>query len=338
MLHMVHVHKSVGRYTADFLTILRRRNYVTPKDYLDFINTFLRLLIEKRDYINAQCDRLSGGLDIFPYDLLVILFYFFFLKTVRQKTIYPLVLFNGAGLLKIEEASTTLAELNDILAVQRVKVAEQTKNCEQLLGSIGESTDIAMEKKGQSVDKQREIEEKKKLIAKEESEAKTALAAAQPALDAARLALGELDKSDITEIRFFSSDIKERFRIRLILTTNSFLLLLLSVSTSAFRSFATPPKPVQIVSECVAILRGVKDISWKGAKGMMSDPSFLRLLQEMNCEQITHRQQQAVKAHLKKSTKMDQMESISKAGYGLYKFVLAVLDYCAVYREVIFFR
>lgn len=95
---------------------------------------------------------------------------------------------------------------------------------------------------------------------------------------------------------------------------------------------------MQIVSECVAILRGVKDISWKGAKGMMSDPSFLRLLQEMNCEQITHRQQQAVKAHLKKSTKMDQMESISKAGYGLYKFVLAVLDYCAVYREVLFFR
>ncbi|KAI4497255.1 hypothetical protein M0802_007739 [Mischocyttarus mexicanus] len=265
VLHMVHVHKSVvERYTIDFLTKLRRKNYVTPKDYLNFINTFLHLLIEKKDYINTQCDRLTGGLQ------------------------------------KIEEASITLAELNDILAVQRVKVADQTKNCEQLLGSIGESTDIAMEKKEQSVEKQKEIEEKRKLIGKEESEAKVALAAAQPALDAARLALGELDKSDITEIR----------------------------------SFATPPKPVQIVTECVAILRGVKDISWKGAKGMMSDPSFLRLLQEMNCEQITQRQQQAVRAHLRKSTKMDQMELISRAGYGLYKFVLAVLDYCVVYREV----
>ncbi|XP_043489632.1 dynein axonemal heavy chain 10 [Polistes fuscatus] len=265
VLHMVHVHKSViERYTVDFLVKLRRKNYVTPKDYLNFINTFLRLLIEKRNYINMQCDRLTGGLQ------------------------------------KIEEASITLAELNDILAVQRVKVADQTKNCEQLLASIGESTDIAMEKKEQSVNKQKEIEEKRKLIGKEESEAKVALAAAQPALDAARLALGELDKSDITEIR----------------------------------SFATPPKPVQIVSECVAMLRGIKDISWKGAKGMMSDPSFLRLLQEMNCEQITQRQQQAVRAHLRKSTKMDQMELISKAGYGLYKFVLAVLDYCTVYREV----
>jgi len=100
------------------------------------------------------------------------------------------------------------------------------------------------------------------------------------------------------------------------------------------RSFATPPEPVQIVSECVAILRGVKDVSWKGAKGMMSDPYFLRHLQEMNCDQITLRQQQAVRSLLKKTDKLDQMQVISKAGYGLYKFVLAVLDYCAVYREV----
>lgn len=67
---------------------------------------------------------------------------------------------------------------------------------------------------------------------------------------------------------------------------------------------------------------------------MMSDPSFLRSLQEMNCDRITLRQQQAVKAHMKKTTKLDQMKTISRAGFGLYKFVLAVLDYCAVYREV----
>lgn len=67
---------------------------------------------------------------------------------------------------------------------------------------------------------------------------------------------------------------------------------------------------------------------------MMSDPAFLRLLQEMNCDKITLKQQQTVRAHLKKTTKLDQMETISKAGYGLYKFVIAVLDYCAVYREV----
>lgn len=106
------------------------------------------------------------------------------------------------GIQKIAEASVTLAELNEILAVQRVKVADQTKNCEQLLSSIGESTDIAMEKKQLSEEKRKEIEEQRVMIVKEESEAKQALAEAQPALDAARLALGELDKGDITEIRF----------------------------------------------------------------------------------------------------------------------------------------
>ncbi|XP_012151823.2 dynein heavy chain at 89D [Megachile rotundata] len=262
--HMVYVHKTVCDYTIDFQTKLRRRNYVTPKHYLDFIDTYLNLLVETKDYINSQCDRLSGGIQ------------------------------------KIAEASVTLNELNEILAVQRVKVADQTRNCEQLLTSIGESTDIAMEKKQMSEEKSKEIEDQQKIITKEETEAKQALAEAQPALDAARAALSELDKADITEIR----------------------------------SFATPPEPVQIVSECVAMLRGVKDISWKGAKGMMSDPAFLRLLQEMNCDKITLKQQQAVKAHLKKSNKLDQMEMISKAGFGLYKFVLAVLDYCAVYREV----
>lgn len=106
------------------------------------------------------------------------------------------------GLQKIAEASTTLAELNEILAVQRVKVADQTKNCEQLLSSIKESTDIAMKKKKLSEEKRTEIEEQRIIINKEETEARQALAEAQPALEAARMALGELEKADITEIRF----------------------------------------------------------------------------------------------------------------------------------------
>lgn len=96
----------------------------------------------------------------------------------------------------------TLTHLNKVLAVQRVKVNDQTRSCEKLLASIGESTDIAMEKKKLSEEKRKEIEVKKKIITKEEKEAKQALAEAQPILEAAKLALGELEKADITEIRF----------------------------------------------------------------------------------------------------------------------------------------
>lgn len=67
---------------------------------------------------------------------------------------------------------------------------------------------------------------------------------------------------------------------------------------------------------------------------MMSDPSFLRSLQELNCDAITQAQVRAVKAHLKTSKKLDDMQKVSKAGYGLLRFVDAVLAYCAVYKEV----
>lgn len=91
---------------------------------------------------------------------------------------------------------------------------------------------------------------------------------------------------------------------------------------------------IQVVCECVAIIKNIKEVSWKSAKGMMSDPSFLRSLQELNVDAITVKQQQMVKAHLKTSNKLADMAKVSKAGFGLLKFVDAVLGYCAVFREV----
>ncbi|KAJ4435378.1 hypothetical protein ANN_17992 [Periplaneta americana] len=262
--HVVHVHSSIGRYTQEFLLKLRRRNYVTPKHYLDFIHVYLKLLDEKNNYIIAQCERLAGGMA------------------------------------KILEASEELNELNKKLEIQKIAVAEKTRACEELLAEIKEATAMASEKKETATIKSIEIEEKSKVISAEKAEAEEALAEALPALEAARLALSELDKGDITEIR----------------------------------SFATPPEPVMIVCECVAIIRGYREINWKTAKGMMMDPNFLRTLQETNCDLITSTQIRNIKAHMKKSTKLDQMALISKAGYGLLKFVEAVLAYCAVFREV----
>jgi len=89
-----------------------------------------------------------------------------------------------------------------------------------------------------------------------QTEAEDVLAQALPALEAARLALDDLDRNDVTEIR----------------------------------SFAKPPKPVQTVCECIVVLKGIKDVSWKSAKGMMSEASFLRSLKEMDVETITQKQ------------------------------------------------
>ena len=53
------------------------------------------------------------------------------------------------------------------------------------------------------------------------------------------------------------------------------------------RSFAKPPRTVQMVSECIVVMRGFKEVSWKQAKGMMSEANFLKSLTEMDVDSIT---------------------------------------------------
>ena len=69
-------------------------------------------------------------------------------------------------------------------------------------------------------------------------------------------------------------------------------------SGSSCRSFAKPPKQVQVVCECILVLRGYKEISWQSAKGMMSEANFLRSLMEMNYDSINNNQVRTVKGKL----------------------------------------
>jgi len=41
-------------YTNDFLVKLKRKNYLTPKHYLDYINTYLNLIDEKSAIVARQ--------------------------------------------------------------------------------------------------------------------------------------------------------------------------------------------------------------------------------------------------------------------------------------------
>ncbi|XP_061623123.1 dynein axonemal heavy chain 10-like [Phyllopteryx taeniolatus] len=263
--HVCLVHKSVGDYSVLFQQKLRRSNYVTPKNYLDFINTYSSLLQEKDQYVLAQCKHLEGGLD------------------------------------KLKAASVQLDELNIKLAEQRVVLAEKSAACETMLVEIASNTTAAEEKKTLAEEKAKEIEEQNKVIAVEKAEAETSLAEALPALEAARIALQDLEKSDVTEIR----------------------------------SFAKPPKQVQVVCECILVLCKKKEISWQAARAMMSDPGFLRSLMEMDCDAIGGNQVKTVKSLLKNlQTSLEEMQAISKAGSGMFKFVEAVVGYCDVAREI----
>uniref|UniRef100_A0A8W7PMI7 AAA+ ATPase domain-containing protein n=1 Tax=Anopheles coluzzii TaxID=1518534 RepID=A0A8W7PMI7_ANOCL len=311
--HIVHVHQSLKGYNMQYLMKLRRKNFVTPKHYLDFINTYLKLIGTGR--IADERIIPVGSVGVFPPDTVTLE------KGTRAGIGWEIRCYDPSqvdepeekdnfimqqcsrlsdGIEKINEASLQIDQLSIIVEEQRKNVIEAADRCESMLAGIETSTEKANVKKLEASEKSVEVEQQKKIITVEKAEAEEALAAALPALEVARLALSDLDKSDITEIR----------------------------------SFATPPEPVQVVCECVAIIKGFKEISWKTAKGMMSEGNFLRSLQELDCDAITQKQVATVRANMKRSQKLDEMQSISKAGYGLLKFVRAVLGYCDVFKEI----
>ncbi|XP_038008579.1 dynein heavy chain 10, axonemal [Motacilla alba alba] len=263
--HIVMVHESVGDFSKKFLEKLRRRNHVTPKNYLDFLNTYAKLLDEKNEFILAQCKRLDGGL------------------------------------VKLKEAAVQLAELNVKLAEQKIILTEKTAACEALLRDIKLNTEIAEEKKKMGEEKAIEIQEQNAIIAVEKAEAEAALDQIKPIMEAAKREVEKLDKAEVTELR----------------------------------SFATPPKQVQVVLDCILIMRGYKEQNWKNAKAMMADTNFLRLLLTTDFREIPWSNVKAMRALLKNlNTTWAEMEVISRAGLGMLKFAEAVVTYCDVVKTV----
>ncbi|KAJ3336288.1 Dynein heavy chain 10, axonemal, partial [Gonapodya sp. JEL0774] len=263
--HMVKVHLSVGDSSQQYLQRYRRYNFVTPKNYLDYISTYNSILKTQRDLNGKLCTRLDSGLS------------------------------------KLEEASSQLDVLNKQLAEQNIAVKDKTEACNKLLEVITKNTTEAEEKKEMAEKKGTELEAQNVQIAKDKEEAESALAEALPALEEARSALANLSASEITEIR----------------------------------SFAKPPKEVQKVLECVCVIKGIKDTSWKSAKAMMSAIDFKASLQSLDVDNISANQIKTVKGVLKEmDVTLERMMEISFAGAGLLKFVLAVVGYCNVAKTI----
>lgn len=97
-----------------------------------------------------------------------------------------------------------------------------------------------------------------------QGEAEVALAEAMPALQSAKLALEDLNREDITEIR----------------------------------AFKNPPRAVETVCNCIVIFKGIREVSWKSAQALMADTNFLDTLKGMDFDNITNRQIQATKGNL----------------------------------------
>ncbi|EFJ08822.1 hypothetical protein SELMODRAFT_131043 [Selaginella moellendorffii] len=263
--HMVMVHQSVCKVSADFEQKMRRYNYVTPKNFLDFIENYRTSLVKTRVNNSDMAARLNGGLQ------------------------------------KLIQAKVEVSEMQITLADAKIVVDAKTKECNELLEVISKNTAEVQTKQGIANDKAVDLSKQSEVITREKAEAEVALAEALPALEAAAEALNSLKKEEITEIR----------------------------------SFAKPHILVQKVCECVVILRGIKDVSWKGAKAMMADNRFLATLMEFDKDSITEKQMRALKEYFKDpKLNLDELSTISTAGAGLLRWVVAMVNYYGVAKVV----
>jgi len=93
------------------------------------------------------------------------------------------------------------------------------------------------------------------------------------------------------------------------------------------KSLLAPPQPVMIVCVCICILLGKDEGSgWAGAKATIADVTFLKRLLEHRKEDVTTEQVEKVRELLnKEGVDCDKLKSVSKAAYGLFQWVLAMI-------------
>ncbi|KAJ0394425.1 hypothetical protein P43SY_010922 [Pythium insidiosum] len=225
------------------------------------------------------------------------------LKENNQKVNASIARLRG-GLTKLVEAAEAVDRMQVELSEKKVIVDEKTLACEALIKTIEEKSAVATKQQEVAASTQIECEKASIMIAKEKEEADAALLEALPAVEAAAAALQDLSKADLTEIK----------------------------------TFASPPPLVMSVCMCVLILKPTGqelDLDWKGAKMMLSNPNLITLLKEYEKDKISSKMIAKIKTFFKNpDLNVENMKSISRAGAGLLVWVVAIVKYHEVAKNV----
>jgi len=105
----VYIHNSVTEYSEKFYNELRRRNYTTPTSYLELVKTFVQMLRHQKEVVPGR---------MFRYE---------------------------AGLKKLAETNTMVAQLQKDLVVLRPEISEKEKRVQEMVEELKRETAIASE-------------------------------------------------------------------------------------------------------------------------------------------------------------------------------------------------
>jgi dynein heavy chain len=160
------IHLSVTmKFSPQFETKFKRRNFATPKNFLDFLSNYTSFLETNRKNLEQLSTRLGGGLD------------------------------------KLVQAGEKVAELSADLEIKKVEVDKNAYNVRQLIDNITEAQIRATARQEEANSAAEHIAKDSVIIEREAADADEALQAALPALHMAEKALEDLKKEDIVELK-----------------------------------------------------------------------------------------------------------------------------------------
>jgi len=161
-------HTTVMRFSTRIYQEQKRMNYVTPTNYLELVQGYMKMLQDKQKELGAAADKLRNGLS------------------------------------KLDDARVQVAEMSVDLEEKQKICDIKAKECEELLKVITAERSKADAQQAQveadSIRIEKEAKETKILA----DDATRDLEKAMPALDAAEDALDKLDKKSIAEVKAYA--------------------------------------------------------------------------------------------------------------------------------------
>ena len=143
----------------------KKFNYITPRDFLDFIKHFINLQKEKNDELNEQKTHINKGLQ------------------------------------KIIQTEKTVNELKQSLAIKGKELDKKQEEAKTKFQKIMEDQEKASQNKQKAEAKQVQIEETKKEIDERTKKVNDELSTVVPKMEAAKQAIGNIDKKKVAALK-----------------------------------------------------------------------------------------------------------------------------------------
>ena len=165
---IVYIHNSVRELNLKLKKAAKKFNYITPRDYLDFINHFIRIQKEKKAELEEQQFHINTGLN------------------------------------KLKETEEEVLKLKDSLSVYKKELKEKEIESEKKLALMMEEQKIAEKQKASSIELNGKLEIKQAEIKKRSVVVQTQLDEAGPALEKAQSEVSNVNSTQLKEVQSLS--------------------------------------------------------------------------------------------------------------------------------------